>query len=356
MKVLLINDFYSAGGAETVFRKTLSLLESHSGFDVRYYCGSTEYSRAEGALNYLYSRRHKNALKLLIEDFEPDIIHCHGYYHILSPSIFLAIRSYKKGRNIKVIYTAHDYHFLYANSSLLKYEATEPVVSKNMGWKALFFDRVDHRGWKYSLLKKVQWVIAMYVIDIVKDIDVFLSPSQFLKDLYTPYIVKPIHVIRNPTEINLIRPIKLIEPSATVRLLFFGRLSVEKGLPRFVEMMASKKIRANVQFDIYGSGPEEEKLRNTVTNNDLQDVIHFKGFVDHEVILDLLPSYDAMIIPSIWYENAPMSIVEAAFAGLYIVGSDIGGVAELSAACGNSVLFNPYSFDFNDILEEKITH
>ena len=223
MKVLLINDFKEGGGAETVFLSNLNYLKSEGKYEVESFVGSKTYTTPDGLLAYLFSFKHQSLLQNKLETYKPNIIHVHGYYHVLSASIFKAIRVYKKvNRNVKVIYTAHDYHFIYPNSALLSYRTQRPVIVKEFNLTSwLFLDKVDHRGTLYSLVKKAQWIIAHRILNIKREIDLFLCPSNFLKDFYQNELGVKTKMLRNPLETaEYLAPKKNID-GENFRLVYF---------------------------------------------------------------------------------------------------------------------------------------
>jgi glycosyltransferase involved in cell wall biosynthesis len=336
-KILLINDFEYEGGAETVFRSTFENLRKQEGIHIEKYVASEKYRRPYNISEYIYSKSEAARLRAKLDVFKPDVIHIHGYYHLLSPSIFSAIKSYKSKFPLKVLYTAHDYHFLYPNSSLLKYTSRGLEIVTSFSLASIIFDRVDHRGFLYSLLKKLQWIIAHKVLDVKGQIDVFISPSEFLKRLYEKELGVKVMVIRNPVDLPSINSSKPILNS-DLKLVYFGRIAQEKGLIQFLERLKSESWP--YRFDIYGTGDLEDDLKKHISISNLEEKVFYKGFVKHSDLMKILPSYDALVIPSLWFENAPMSIVEGAAQGLCILGSDLGGIKELAKICGNYVLFD----------------
>lgn len=348
MKVLLINDFFNGGGAETVFREHLNLFQESKEFEVEAFFGSREYCHANNVFSYLFSLEFKKKIQAKLDGYQPDLIHLHGYYHILSPSIFVAIANYKKKHTkVKILYTAHDYHFLYPNSSWLKYKRGKPLIAGKFNFFSFLFDRVDHRGFKYSLVKKIQWIFAHKILRIIDCIDIVISPSEFLKGKYEENLGLNVYVIRNPTNFSKIHEPKEIHQGEPIRLVFFGRIAKEKGIVEFVSKLS--QCKTDFILDIFGSGEEENNLKKVVLSKSLEEKIRIKGLKTHSEILSILPEYHSMIIPSLWYENAPMSIVEAAINGLYVIGSDIGGITELSSLFAHAILYDPDKLDCDEL-------
>jgi glycosyltransferase involved in cell wall biosynthesis len=104
---------------------------------------------------------------------------------------------------------------------------------------------------------------------------------------------------------------------------YFGRLSGEKGLATLLSAAA----RADVSLQIIGTGPEERNLRSMASQLGVE--VDFPGYVSGDALFDRLRGARAIVLPSEWYENAPISLLEAYAAGKPVIGADIGGIPEL---------------------------
>jgi glycosyltransferase involved in cell wall biosynthesis len=82
-----------------------------------------------------------------------------------------------------------------------------------------------------------------------------------------------------------------------------------------------------VPLKLAGSGPEESALRDL--NAELGEVGEFLGFKSGDALHALIRGARAVVLPSQWYENAPMSVLEAFALGKPVIGADIGGIPEL---------------------------
>jgi glycosyltransferase involved in cell wall biosynthesis len=105
--------------------------------------------------------------------------------------------------------------------------------------------------------------------------------------------------------------------------IYFGRLSPEKGLTTFIRAL---KL-AGVKGWIVGTGPEEDALRNLAT--EMGADVEFLGYLSSEALFDAVRRARAMVLPSEWYENAPLSVMESYALGRPVIGADIGGIPEL---------------------------
>ena len=106
--------------------------------------------------------------------------------------------------------------------------------------------------------------------------------------------------------------------------IYFGRLSEEKGIKTLIESM---KMVKKSKLIIVGNGPLEEELKLNVENNNISN-IEFVGFKTGAELENLIKNSKFVVIPSEWYENAPMSIIEAMSYGKPVIGSNIGGIPE----------------------------
>lgn len=105
--------------------------------------------------------------------------------------------------------------------------------------------------------------------------------------------------------------------------LYFGRLSKEKGVATLIEAAA----RAGVRLRIAGTGPQEGELRDLAAARGCD--VEFLGFVTGAALRETLCAARAIVLPSEWYENAPISLLEAFASGKPVIGADIGGIPEM---------------------------
>ncbi|MGQ1787826.1 glycosyltransferase [Saccharicrinis sp. GN24d3] len=328
MKVLLINDFVEGGGAEGVYRSTVDILKEH-GHTVKSFYGAKRACTPKNFFNYLYNRKYKKALDEVLLNFKPDTIHIHNYYHLLSASIFVALRNFKKKNpNSKVILTAHDFHLICPSSHLMYFNnGYVKNISIPVRVKEWYNKSIDRRGIKYSIVKKNVWLFERVVVKPMKVIDVIVSPSQFLISTFKKSGIKNHMVcIRNPQKANNVVRQIIKQGVKEIKAVFFGRLSAEKGLFEFFNLAMANDIQLEV--DIYGDGNEKEKLKYLLKDK-TKIKVNFFGRINNEHLQKKLPNYHVALIPSIGYENAPLTIPEAANAGLLIWGTDNGGIKEM---------------------------
>ncbi|MFH0856804.1 MAG: glycosyltransferase family 4 protein, partial [bacterium] len=181
------------------------------------------------------------------------------------------------------------------------------------------------------------------------DVDLFIAPSRFMKDVCVRFGVpeKKIKVIYNfiDTDGKFFAANNQAEEKY---LLYFGRLSHEKGVDNLLEAMA--KIGGNLKLKIAGSGAEFKKLEDKIKRLGL-DRVELLGQKFGQELINLIVDAKAVIIPSIWNENMPFSMLEAMAEGKVVIASRTGGIGEIIRDKENGFLFK---YGNIDELAEKI--
>jgi glycosyltransferase involved in cell wall biosynthesis len=119
--------------------------------------------------------------------------------------------------------------------------------------------------------------------------------------------------------------------------VYAGRLAPEKGLATLVRAVALSRQRLVVA----GSGPDEAALRHLA--DELGADVIFAGHLDKPALKRLIGEARALVLPSEWYENAPVSVLEAYALGRPVIGTRIGGIPELVIDNETGVLVQPGS-------------
>jgi glycosyltransferase involved in cell wall biosynthesis len=126
------------------------------------------------------------------------------------------------------------------------------------------------------------------------------------------------------------------------RFLLLTRLTVEKGVRVVLQTLASLPRTLEFELVIAGRGPLEQEVRQAAADDRR---VQFVGYVTGDVKAALLEGADCLLIPSLWYENAPVTAIEAAAYGLAVVASRIGGLPELVDEGRSGLLFEPGDAD-----------
>ena len=358
MRILLVNKFhYLNGGSEKYYFELGRLLKEH-GNEVAYFSmkddrniktGDKEYFAEKIDLNtgsklkafdVIYSKENYKKMQEAIDDFKPDIVHLNNFQRQLSASI---VNCCKKN-NIPMVFTAHDMQAICPASAMLyKGKICEDCI-KN-GYNSC----IKKSCIKDSKLKSILGVLeAKYYRKnkIYSQIDFIVTPSEFLKKQLIKGNLKykrieTIHnfVINSEEENNC---------NDSGYAFFFGRLSIEKGI---LNVLKAIKQLNNGKLIIAGDGPEKEKIEKFITENNLEDRVKMVGYLKQEQVKEYIKKSRFVVLPSIWYENCPYSILETMEIGKPIIGSKIGGIPELIEDKENGFV---YEYNNTDELAEKM--
>lgn len=345
MKILQINKFfYRRRGAETYLFDLIDLLESHdheigvfsmqhpenreSSYS-KYFVSNIEYSNLQkiswrdklrSIHRVIWSKEAQLQLEALLEKFSPDIAHIHNIYHQISPSILTTL----KRHNIPVVQTLHDYKLLTANYSML---VRNEIYTATKGGR--YYNEFRHKTMKDSYAASTLAMVEMYVHKFMKvyekNVDCFISPSYFLKDMILDWgiPVKRIEVLRNFVDTIGITP----KYSNDGYILYAGGLYPEKGVDILLDSLANFKYDFALQ--IAGAGPELSALQHQATALNIHNKVTWLGHLTGNDLTAKIANAAVVVVPSRWYENCPYSVLEAFAHGKPVIATNIGGLPEL---------------------------
>jgi glycosyltransferase involved in cell wall biosynthesis len=257
-------------------------------------------------------------LRAIMEQSRPDIVHSHGVEGF-SPTLWRAARSLQ----IPVVHTAHDYYMICPRAMLLTRDlaiCSTPSIPCRL---------------------RSAWYLRC-----ASAIDLFCSPSQFLLDqhLAAGLPTKNHAVVPNGIP-ELVRQPKRTphDQDRPFQLLFAGRLTAEKGVRVIIEAMRLVPRGLPVALTVAGKGALEGEVRSAC---EADSRISFAGYLAGPEKLHAFTNADALLLPSLWYENAPVVVLEAAAYGLPVIGSRLGAIPEFVQDGINGLLFeagNPQS-------------
>lgn len=356
LRILFVNKFlYPKGGSETYIFNLADYLKM-TGHQVQYFgmdhrdnivtgslglnVSNMEFkgkslSRVLYPLKIIYSLEAKRKIKRILNETKPDIIHLNNYNFQITPSILYEIKKH----NIPVIMTLHDYQLICPNHMLYQ-EHKKNICEDCKGRKYTYCtkNKCIHNSAIKSILGSIEAILYFKLGTYDKYIDYYIAPSAFIKNKMVEFgaMEQKIKVIHN--FVNSKETFNISEKGNYV--LYFGRLSIQKGLHTLIE--ASKRL-PEVNFVIAGGGELEEQL-SEIEN------IEYVGYKSGNELKELIKNALFSLCPSEWYENCPMSVLESQMYGTPVIGADIGGIPELIEDGVDGLLFKPG--DVNDLVDK----
>jgi len=363
LKVLLVNKFLYPKGGDAISTLTTGNILQAKGHEVVFwgmdhpgnpsypfqnlFVSQVDYEKkgdffliARTATKILYSFEAKNKMAALLETFQPDVIHLNNFAHQISPSILDVIKKY----HIPVVMTMHDYKMVCPTYSLLcKGQVCESCSAGR------FYHCGTNRCNKGSLYKSLVNVAEMYfhhrLLNIYDKIDVYISPSHFLKGKVEEMGMKGVvFYLPNCVDVTGFEPEFAWQEKSIV---FLGRLSHEKGIETLIDAI---KEFGDIRLKIIGDGPLKGFLEKKVINENISNIV-FLGYLTGRALHNEIRNSMFLVIPSEWYENNPRSVIEAFALGKPAIGARIGGIPELVEDWKTGLTYN--SGDTDD-LKEKI--
>lgn len=310
----------------------------------------------------------------ILDQIKPDIVHVQ---HLLYLSTRIVEEMEK--RNIPIVFTLHDYWLICPQGQLLKNNmkicngennsecmqciAHQLNIKKNVFNTYYFLKKIMPEALfqlikniyltygKFSLNKKINLIEERitYIKGICSRVDLFISPSQFLRKKFIEFGIPQNKIIFSRYGFNLdsFKDVKK-QPSAKLRFGFIGNLLPAKGV--HVLINAFNKIKDDkAELRIYGEeisykgklGCYLSSIKKLAKNKNIK----FMGGFDNRNAVNVFNEIDVLIVPSIWYENSPLVIQEAFACKTAVIASRTGGILELIEDGRNGFLFEPNNAD-----------
>lgn len=357
MKILLINNcFWRRGGSEAVFFNTADLLIT-AGHEVVFLglddqqnikTGQKEYfvKRGKAVKNMIAYFSNKVAAKVveeILEKEKPDIAHAHLLWGGMTASIIPVLHKH----GVPLVHTAHDYRMVCPAYTFRNGKGEVCEMCKGGKFWKCTKNRCSKGSFVQSLLMTLEMFYRNRKWHPAKSLDGIIYVSEFSKkkhDEIDPRFVNTNStVLYNFTKIGEDYPMKEKDEGY---YLYYGRLSGEKGVATLLKVFAH---HPELTLKVVGTGPLEEDLKSqypstrtaigaesdictsgsTGEAGKCYENIQFLGFHSGGALAELVRSARYVCVPSEWYENNPMTIVEAYSMGVPVIGARIGGIPEI---------------------------
>lgn len=356
MKILHINKFFDLhGGAEFYLHQLMEhqaavghevhvfATQSSSNLpssDEKYFVERFDLDKREGfwrdlqkAKNYLWNGEARLALAHMLNDVKPDVIHLHNIYNHLSTSVLAAIRLAK----IPCVQTLHDYRLASANYALFAHGEVCEHGKKGHPWEIMKHRCIQNR-WDASALGALEMWMTKWRKSYERTVDLFLCPSHFMQNKMGEWEEpkEKMRYVPNPTDLPEVPAVR-----GGRYLLYAGRLSGEKGLEGLIKAAAKAPV---LPIKIAGRGPEEGVLKKLAKELHASH-IEFLGFQSPEALKALRERAEAVVLPTLSFENASGALLEAMAAGIPCLATNTGGNPELVVDGQNGFLIQPGDVD-----------
>lgn len=352
MKVLLVNKFhYKKGGAETYYFTLAEALKAR-GHEVIFFsmkdeknlpCAQEQYfvsnasvngslrSRLNMVMHIAYSKEAYRNMTRLLQDERPDLVMLNNIHRQITLSVIDAIKDFDP--KLPIFWTMHD--FATICSSYVMQDGNGQICEKCLDGN--FGHCIKNRCIKGS---RLMGALAKYEAEFIRrkglyeKVDLYICPSEFVLRMLQKagFTKRKMVMMRNPLPIDA-----KYEPCENrgEYLLYFGRLSREKGVQTLID--AVRKV--GCRLEILGTGPMEQELKDYVNRTGVIGVA-FRGQQMGQSLVDYIKGCRCVVVPSEWYENCPYSAMEAMVLGKPMIVSNYGGLPELVGEGKNGYVYD----------------
>jgi glycosyltransferase involved in cell wall biosynthesis len=355
MRVLQINNFhFIKGGADRVYLNTSKLLADNGHLILNFSSINTANNKSDesrffveindnrhsnlgdklrGVKNYIYNKKVYRNLEALIKEKKPDIAHLHLYYGGLTSSVLKVL----KDMQVPIVQTIHDYRLLCPANAFLDNKNRICEKCKNRFYLQCSIYRCLEDNFFYSSILTIEAYTRKYFIDPLDYVDHFIFVSKFSQHKHIEYNK------RFQDKSSLLYNFTFIPELWSVNtnkdyVLFFGRLSKEKGILTLLQAIKKTKLK----LKIAGTGPLQKYVENSTLDN---KNIEFLGHKSGDELKQLITGASYIVVPSEWYENNPMTVIESYAYGRPVIGSEIGGIPEIVENNKTGFLFKSRNID-----------
>ncbi len=321
LKIVVAHNRYQQRGGEDVVLEMESKLLQECGVDLDLLLEdndgiSTSFSKLKAACGATFSVPQYFKYKKYFNHLAPDVLHVHNFFPRISPAIFYA----SKACGVPSVMTLHNFRTICPTTTLLHHDAvTERSITDGPFWAVK--EKV-YRGSALGTFALASMISVNKFFGTWRNcIDGYIALTEFSRQKFIQagFPADKIHVkpnfIFDPGYDHASRAWETREFA-----LFVGRLAPEKG----VSVMLEAWKRLGIPLVVVGGGPLEAQLK-AVDN----PAITFLGTQSPASVQQLMRRARFLVMPSVWYEGFPMTLLEAFAVGLPVVASDIGSLAEL---------------------------
>lgn len=264
----------------------------------------------------IYSFEARRKLEELLRVAPPDIAHGHNIYHHISPSVLGLL----KGRGIPTVLTLHDLKIACPAYNML---APDGVCERCKGGKIhnVVRNRCINGSAAMSLVIMMEAALHKMLGSYRRHVDAFIVPSRFYIEKFSEWGM-PASMFRyvpNFVEVGRYTP----KYETGEAFVYFGRVIRQKGVSTLIRAAAA----AGSKLLIAGTGPDLQQMQELAAS--LRADVTFLGHLNGQQLHDVIGSSRAVVLPSEWYENAPVSLLEAYALGKPVIGARIGGIPEM---------------------------
>jgi glycosyltransferase involved in cell wall biosynthesis len=326
------NRYQNLGGEDLAAKSERELLQRH-GHTVDLFEADNSAivdvaGKVRAAFRAVYSPKSRRNLAARIRSVRPNIVHVLNFFPLLSPSIYYACRD----AGVPVIQKLSNFRLMCPNALLMRDgRVCEDCVGKSIPWPGVL--HACYRGSRAGSATVATMITTHRILGTWESVvDAYIARTEFSR---SKMIAGGL-----PAKKIVVVPSFAPDPGRIGNghggfAMFAGRLSEEKGIGTLLS--AWNLIHGTIPLKVVGDGP----LKEEVMRRDAGGSIQYLGTQRRETVLELMHEAAFLVVPSICYENFPLTIVEAFSCGLPVIGSNLGALGEIIKDQRTGLHFRP---------------
>ena len=348
MKVLQVNNYaYLKGGSEKVMFETIDVLRK-KGHQVCTFSMADEknrddingkyvyikpYEERDGIIqsftavrNFFYNKDVERVFAEVVECFCPDVIHMHIVYGRLTNAVMKVAARYK----VPVVQSVHEFRLICPTYTCLTphNDICEDCAGSLLNISCVY-KRCSKGSLANSILVAAECKYRDWFFGPRKYVSGFIMVSKFIMNKliqHFPDIKDKCFHLYNSIDTKYYRQfVNLKKFTEEHYFLYFGRLSYEKGIMTLLDFFEKNH---QLKLKVVGTGPLKETMVKSIEERQMSNV-DILGFRSGEELYKLIANAYFTIVPSEWYENNPLTVIESLASGTPVIGNNIGGIPEI---------------------------
>ena len=326
LRVLVVHNAYQQrGGEDAVVAAETSMLQAR-GHEVAHFTRHNDDVHSSTpvrlAARTFWSRGSAREFRSMVNGFRPDVVHAHNTFPLISPAIYwVAARL-----GVPVIQTLHNFRLLCPQAMFLRQGKVCEDCLGSLPWRGAV-----HRCYRGST---AQSSVAVGMLSVHRmlgtyqnKVSRYVALNEFCRQKFIQGGLPSERIVVKP---NFVEDTPRVSQSRE-GFLFVGRLTLDKGLDLLLRAATAAPA---ISVRVAGVGGLADQLA------DKPNVRALGELRPSEVETEMLRAR-ALVLPSIWYESFPMSLIEAFSCSLPVIASRIGALAEIVEEGVTGLLFNP---------------
>ncbi len=324
MHILFVHNAYQQrGGEDSVVQAEIDLLR-HYGHEVALYRRDNReidrLPRLALVRDTVWSRRAARELRALVESFQPDVVHLHNTFPLISPSAYWALAALDR----PMVQTLHNFRPLCLEAGFLRRGRVCEDCLGRFPWRGVL--RRCYRG-SAGASATLATMLAVHrtLGSFERKVTRYIALGRFVRDKYVQAGWPARRIAIKPNFVDIAR----VPERPRHGGLYVGRLTEGKGLA--VMLDAVQRLPA-AQVEVVGTGPLASSLP-------AHGRVRTRGWQDPPQVYESMRRAAYLLFPSLWYEGFPRTLVEAFACGLPVIASRMGAMAELIEDGRTGLLF-----------------